>query len=327
MKITEFAGYGDRLIQLMRSVQAGRIVHALLFTGPHGSGKRTMARLFAQAMLCKGMGERPCGVCPACQRFENGTHPDVRVVKPEKKTIGVDEIRDLIDYLALRPYEGGRHIAIIEQADRLTPSAQNALLKTLETPPGDAMFFLISDAPGALLPTILSRCQTVRFTDLSVEDCAGVLVKRGIAPERARLLSGMAQGSVGRALELDGDKDYMELRERALKSLETLKGPGTVAAAATPLEDDKGREGAILDIMELWARDLMAVQQGMTPYEAGELARLQRTTLDGRALLLGVMRARSQLQGNVSWPNALENMYFHLIENGNNGRTQLSWQR
>ena len=150
MKITEFAGYGDRLIQLMRSVQAGRIVHALLFTGPHGSGKRTMARLFAQAMLCKGMGERPCGVCPACQRFENGTHPDVRVVKPEKKTIGVDEIRDLIDYLALRPYEGGRHIAIIEQADRMTPSAQNALLKTLESPTGDAMFFLVSDAPGAM---------------------------------------------------------------------------------------------------------------------------------------------------------------------------------
>ena len=119
----------------------------------------------------------------------------------------------------------------------------------------------------------------------------------------------------------------MELRERALKSLETLKGPGTVAAAAMPLEDDKGREGAILDIMELWARDLMAGAGRAEPYQAGELARLQRTSLDGRALLLGVMKARSQLQGNVSWPNALENMYFHLIETGNNGRTQLSWQR
>ena len=95
--------------QLMRSVQAGRIVHALLFVGPHGSGKRTVARLFAQAMVCQGE-SKPCGACPACKRFLAGSHPDIHVVKPEKKSIGVDEVRELIDALALRPYEGGRHI-------------------------------------------------------------------------------------------------------------------------------------------------------------------------------------------------------------------------
>ena len=327
MKLSEFAGYGDRMVQLMRSVQAGRIVHALLFTGPHGSGKRTMANLFAQAMLCKGTGERPCGVCPACKRYLAGSHPDVRVLKPEKRTIGVDEIRDLIDYLSLRPYEGGKHIAIIEQADKLTPPAQNALLKTLESPGGDVMFFLIADSAGSLLPTILSRCQTVRFTDLSVEDCAAVLARRGIAPDRAKLLAGMAQGSVGRALELDGDEGFMALRTRVLQSLDALKDAASVSRAAAMLEDEKGAEGDILEIMELWARDRMAVQAGARPYQSGEIDRLSVGNIDGRALLKGVVEARMKLQSNVSWPGVLENMYFNLINMENSGRTSLSWQR
>lgn len=315
MRISEFAGYGDKMEQLMRSVQAGRIVHALLLVGPHGSGKRTMARLFAQATVCTGR-DRPCGVCPACKRFANGSHPDVHVLRAEKKSIGVDEVRALIDALALRPYEGARHIAIIEQADRLTPQAQNALLKTLESPSGEVMFFLVTDAPGALLPTIVSRCQTVRFSDLSVEDCARVLEKRGIDPARAAELSGMAQGSVGRALEIEADGEYRALCEKVLRSLEALDGRASVAGAAAPLEEDKGGEAQMLDIMELWARDLMALQSGATPYQRGQAERLRRSRLDGRALLNGVVLARRQLAGNVSWPNALENMYFTLTDSG-----------
>ena len=326
MKLCEFAGYGDKMEQLMRSVQAGRIVHALLFTGPHGSGKRTVVRLLAQSMVCASP-SKPCGECPACKQFLAGAHPDVKVVRPEKKSIGVEEIRALIDALALQPYESDRHIAIIEQADRMTPSAQNALLKTLESPPGDVMFFLITDAVGGLLETIVSRCQTVRLNDISVEQCAQVLVGRGVAPQRAALLAGLSQGSVGRALEIDGDGEWMALREKVLASLEALHGPASVAGAASPLEEEKGREDDILDIMELWARDLMAVQGGGAPFEAADRARLDRGEIDGQALLQGVLLARKQLGSNVSWPNALENMYFQLTDSGNNGRTILSWQR
>ncbi len=326
MKLSEFAGYGNKMEQLMRSVQAGHIVHALLFEGPRGSGKRTMARLMARATVCTGE-PKPCGVCPACKRFLAGSHPDVRVLKPEKKSIGVDEVRALIDALSLRTYEGGRHIVIIEQADRLTPAAQNALLKTLESPAGEALFFLITDAPGAILPTIASRCLAVRFHDLSVEDCAGVLEARGFAPERARELAGMAQGSVGRALEIEKDADWHALRERVLASLEALRGPASVAGAAAPLEAEKGGEDDILDVMELWARDLMAVQNGAAPYQSQAAARLARLRLSGGALLRGVLLARARLASNVTWQNALESMYFQLIDNESIGRTGLSWQR
>ena len=91
----------------MRSVQAGRIVHALLFTGGRGTGKRTAAGWFARAMLCTGA-EKPCGACPACKKALAGLHPDMRVLRPEKNAIRVDEIRDLIDDLSLKPYEGGK---------------------------------------------------------------------------------------------------------------------------------------------------------------------------------------------------------------------------
>lgn len=311
MKRVEWIGQDEKLEQLMRSVQAGRIVHALLFAGPRGTGKRTVADWFAQALLCREA-DAPCGTCPTCKQFEAGVHPDVRRIAPEKNAIKVETIRELIDWLALRPYEADRHIVIIEQADRMNASAQNALLKTLENPTGEAMFFLLTDAPGGLLSTILSRCQMVRFQPLSIQDCALALERRGMEAARARLLSGLAQGSVGRALEIDADEGYFERRGRVLESLESLNGKASVARAAAMLAEEKGGEQSVLEVMELWARDLMAVQNGVAPFESDDEARLSRSRMNGAQLLRAVMSARQKLAANVSWTNVLETMYFEL---------------
>ena len=263
LNLSDLVGHSPMLEQMMRSVQAGRIVHALLFVGPSGTGKRTAASLLARAMLCRGQ-EKPCGVCPACKMVLNGTHPDVRVFAPEKRSLGIDTIRALIDYLALKPYEGGLHIAIVESAERMTPNAQNALLRTLESPPGDAVIFLLSENTSALLPTILSRCQSVRFNGLAPADCSRALRARGFAPARADILAELSQGSVGRSLEIDADEGYFPLREKVFRALQTLKGPDSVAQAAQELSEGKENAPAILEILEVIARDLMQLQNGGT---------------------------------------------------------------
>jgi len=302
----------EKLTHLMRSVQAGRIVHALLFAGPAGTGKRTAAKWLAQAIMCTGQ-DRPCGACPACRQVEQDSHPDVHVIRPEKNLIRIDQIRALVTQVGLTPYASDMHIAIIEQADSMNANAQNALLKTLETPAGNAMFILLAERTSSLLPTVVSRCQLMRFSPLSQAECARVLEGRGVPPERARLLAGYAEGSVGRALDMDGDEDYMALRTQALESIEKLREGADVLTCAAPLVAGKGNEAALLDIFELWARDLMAVQNGSNPFEQAEEKRLNASRIDGRLMLMGVLRARRQLKSNVSWRSVLETMFFGLL--------------
>ena len=294
----------------MRSVKAGRIAHAFLLSGPHGTGKRTCANYLTQTILCASP-QAPCGQCPACKKVLAGLHPDVHVVGEEEKSISVDTIRALRDQLALRPFEADRHIALIPRADRMTAQAQNALLKTLEEPAGGNVFFLLTDQPGAMLPTIVSRCRRLRFSPVSVEACAEILAEKGVEPGRARLAAACAQGAVGRALEIAGDEDYLPLREKALSSLKALSGgKAGVARAISFLGEGKSaaaRAPEWLEILEVVARDLMARENGGTPYgDTGDLK------LDGRTLLLGVMETRKLAASNVSFLAALEKMYLAL---------------
>lgn len=295
---------------LMRSVKAGRIAHAFLLSGPHGTGKRTCANYLTQTILCASP-QAPCGQCPACKKVMAGLHPDVQVVGEEEKSISVDTIRALRDQLALRPFEADRHITLIPRADRMTAQAQNALLKTLEEPAGGNVFFLLTDQPGAILPTIVSRCRRLRFSPVSVEACAAILAEKGVEPGRARLAAACAQGAVGRALEIAGDEDYLPLRGKALSSLKALSGgKAGVARAISFLGEGKSaaaRAPEWLEILEVVARDLMARENDGTPYgDTGDL------TLDGRALLLGVMETRKLVASNVSFLAALEKMYLAL---------------
>ena len=312
MKVQEFEGHGPEIEHLLRSARAGRLVHAYLLCGARGCGKRTLARLLAQALFCEAAEEeRPCGVCPACKRFLSGNHPDARTLAPKGRSIGVDDVRELMDYLSRRPYEGRWHVAIIERADKMTPSAQNALLKTLEEPPADTVFFLLTDTPGALLPTVRSRLRMVRVAPLTREACAQALARHGVEETRATRLAGLAHGSVGRALELNADDSFEPLLARVLASLEALRGASTVAEAAAPFYEERERQEDILSILETIGRDRMALQNGVAT-EALAPEELKSVRVDGRKLMLAVLETRRMLAANVAWQNALDALYFSL---------------
>ena len=173
--LSDFEGQGAVYDGLMRTLRDGTFVHAYLITGLEGMGKRTLARLLAQYWLCQAPeGEkRPCGVCRACQQVRDGTHADLVIiapgkpinpdVRPDMKSIPVDEIRALIAITGRHTFEGGRRVVLIEQADKMNPPAQNALLKTLEEPVPGTIFLLMTESPSLLLPTIVSRCRELKL--------------------------------------------------------------------------------------------------------------------------------------------------------------------
>jgi DNA polymerase III subunit delta' len=229
-------GHRQLLELLARATARGTLPPSLIFAGPAGIGKRRTATALAQALNCEHpieygrqttedgkqtAGRDACGVCAACKRIARGVHADVLVLEPgESGSIKVDQVREAIDRAAYRPFEGKRRLVIVDEADALIPEAQNALLKTLEEPPSASVFVLITARADVLLPTVLSRCQRLRFGPLTPAEVAGVLIREhGIAAPVAHAAAAASDGSVGRALETS-EADANEARDAAASLLE-----------------------------------------------------------------------------------------------------------
>jgi len=209
---------------LRAAVGNERLAHALLFAGPDGVGKRSVALAFASWVHCQAGGSDACGACASCRQIAAGSHPDVQLVTVPtgKKEIGVDRVRELRRFVQLRPVLGKTKVAIIDDAPFLTVAAQNALLKTLEEPPAHSLLVLIASNPDALLATVRSRCQRLQFAPLPVDVVAAIVTRvAGIEAEMARELAVLAEGSPGRALAL-GRAIVGEGRERLIEALAGL---------------------------------------------------------------------------------------------------------
>ena len=214
---------------------AGGMTHAWLFTGPAGSGRSVAARAFAAALQCPDGG---CGHCQACHTASTGTHADVRFVVPEGLTIGVAEMRALVLRAQSAPTAGRWQVLLVEDADRLTEQAGNALLKAIEEPPPRTVFLLCTPSthPEDVSVTIRSRCRTVPLRQPSAEAVAAVLIYRdGTDPKQAAWAAAAAQGHVGRARRLANDPQARARRDAVLAIPRRLTGIGACFDAASAL--------------------------------------------------------------------------------------------
>jgi len=216
---------------------SGSMTHAWLITGPPGSGRSVAALCFAAALQCTDDGVPGCGRCRACTTTMAGTHGDVRRVIPEGLSIGVDEMRAIVATASRRPSTGQWQIVVIEDADRLTEGAANALLKVVEEPPPSTVFLLCAPSvdPEDIAVTLRSRCRHVALVTPSADAIAEVLVADGLDAEQARWAASVSGGHVGRARRLATDPDARSRRTRALGLARDAATPARAYAAVEEL--------------------------------------------------------------------------------------------
>ena len=326
--LRDFAGQGAVYDGLMRTLQSGSFVHAYLLSGLKGMGKRTLAALMAQYLLCEREdGDKPCGECPSCVRVRENSHPDVIVVEPGKpvssqveagrKTIPVEDIRAVIEITGRHTFEGGRRIVIIRQADKLTPAAQNALLKTLEEPSEGTVFLLITDAPELLLPTIISRCRALKLHPWPDETVLAVLRSRGVPEDRAREALHVSGGSIGRAL----DESYWQRRQDVMTDFFAIPDRSEILRVSTAWRERKDASDELLDDIADMIRTLMLVrfhqrdEAALRDYPAPWQRMAREAEPEAFARLMdAVSDARRMRLNQVAWQAVVERLLLSLME-------------
>jgi len=317
MPFSEVIGQDQAISVLRCSIAIGRVAHAYLFTGTEGCGKRTTALSFVQTVFCKE--EEACGVCPSCRRVAAGQHPDLHILEPDGSFIKIEQVRELQKELSYRPFEAPKKACIIDGAQKFNPSSGNALLKTLEEPPGDALMILIAPERAAVLQTIQSRCQPLPFQPLSQEVIEERLLHDGTDPAAARIAASLAAGSLKRALEIASQGvlgGRREILERVFSV--SLRDIAPLLALAEECAGNKEGIPELIELLLSFLRDMLLV--GVTPEAIAntdlaemienEAGRLGRTAV--MELIEQLMALRGALHRNVNARLAFEVFFMKL---------------
>ncbi|HEY7140463.1 MAG TPA: DNA polymerase III subunit delta' [Methylomirabilota bacterium] len=315
-------GQSGAIALLRRAIAQDRVAHAYAFVGPSGVGRRLTAVAFAQAALCPAEG---CGACAVCRRVAAGQHPDCQVVVPTPPRenpkgapmIRIEQVRELERAAALAPLEAGRKVFVLDDAERMTLPTAQALLKTLEEPPPRTYLVLIIANPRALPPTLISRCQRVRFRPLGEADAARFLESRGVTPAASALLARLAQGRPG--LALGADLDALRARREAALALATAPS-ARLGAALDASPTDRATVATYLELYWAWYRDALCLAAGgsatlLVNADQEEALRALAARVSAPALAAALARVKTAwvaLESNVNPRLALETALLGL---------------
>jgi len=257
----------ERAVQVFKSAVEGAMTHAWLITGPPGSGRSTSAVAFAAALQCPNNG---CGQCKDCQMVLDGTHADVTVIDTEGLSIGVDTARDVVRRAAMFPSVGEWQIIIVEDADRLTEQAANALLKSIEEPSPKTVWFLCAPFAEDVLVTIRSRSRLVVLATPPSDTVAAYLVRKdGVDPETAQFIASASQGHIGRARALARNPEAQARRRDIVALPMRMRSLADVMSAASQIVAE-AQSRAETQCDELDAKELAALQSSWGVEEKGK---------------------------------------------------------
>jgi DNA polymerase-3 subunit delta' len=265
----------EHIIEILQSATAAsregaqtqEMTHAWLFTGPPGSGRSSAAIAFAQSLICPNNG---CGTCSDCNAAKTSGHPDVEIIRTEGLSIKVEGIRELLTRVAWAPSMGGWRVVVIEDADRLTESAANALLKAIEEPGSRTVWLLCAPTLHDVLPTIRSRCRHLQLRTPSIEAVTQVLINRDkISPDMALFAAKVSQGHIGRARYLATNETARSNRKMIMQLPLQLGSLASALQAAQTLVDIATEEAKITSE----SRDEIEIEKLLEAYGKGATGR------------------------------------------------------
>ncbi|ACB83637.1 DNA polymerase III subunit delta' [Natranaerobius thermophilus] len=302
----KFIGQEKIVKNLLRQLTSGNTGHAYMFVGPEGQGKGSLARIFAAGLLCESVDENsgPCGICYSCSKLKKSIHPDLVTIGSESKSIKIEEVRKVKQYINYRPTDSKKKIYLIESAENMTREGANSILKMLEEPPEYVVFLLTVNELERMLPTVISRCQIHQFLPLTEEQLYKALSNRTHASqEQLELAVSLSGGMIGRGLAILQDESYYDMIKKAhsfVEKFEKLTLPELLDWAEKIDSMDNCEE--FLELLNIVFKQKLSENQ--TSDSINKLARIMEIILE----------TKGQLLTNVNRLLALEAMMVKIKE-------------
>lgn len=314
---------------LTHAIEQGKISHAYVINGERFSGKEFIANVFAMALQCEHPdGVEPCQQCHSCKQALSGNQPDIiRVTHEKPNTIGVDDIRTQLNTdIAIKPYSSPRKIYIIQEGEKMTAQAQNALLKTLEEPPAYAVILILTTNVDALLPTILSRCVVLNMKPVRDDLVKKYLMEELQIPDyKANVCVAFARGNLGKARQLASSEEFDHIKKEAVSMLKYVQDMeiNEMLAAVKKIQEYKFDVEDYLDILAIWYRDVLlfkATNDANHLIFKEEIQYIKkcadRCAYEGiEDILKALDKAKSRLKANVNFELTMELLLMAIKEN------------
>ncbi len=325
----DIIGHEQIIEHLQNAIKQNKVSHAYIFDGEKGIGKKTLAEAFAKTLQCIKNEERACGTCKSCLQADGKNHPDIIYVTHEKASLGVDDVREqLTKDMDIKPYGSKYKIYIVDDADKMTEQAQNALLKTIEEPPEYGIVILLTDNINRLLPTILSRCVMLHLKTVNLVQIKEFLMKKYNLPDyHAELSAKFSQGNVGKAIRYGSSEDFMQMKDAVLHLLRYIDDMELyeIMEAIKAHSVYKLEITDYIDLMILWYRDVLMFKVTSDPnvlLYSSDIKYISKQAISRdyeqiENIMNAMDKAKVRLNANVNFDTTIELMLLALKENGN----------